>query len=221
MGKVLYFWAFTQLSDRLKHFIVVTGSLSDPVTVHYNLFLMAEHSHDHSHHHHAHKREIRIPFDQFLDMFPLLPLPVTLTEEMAHEFSKENEVLSNLMIDQYIVPLEGEIDELTEFVPCFRLPDTKDFHAIVYWKAGLMEYNFVLVTYTKPGQLIDRRVLAGTLVAGEIVTQSVATIDPDWIVTVVTGQNPFGKGTFYDASTSKAFGLEILPNGTIIDDETA
>lgn len=177
---------------------------------------MSEHSHDH---HHTHKREIRIPFEEFLELFPLAPLPITLTEEMAHEFSKENEVMPGLVIEQYMLPLEGEIDEWTEFVPCFRFPDTKDFHAIVYWKAGLLQYHFVLVTLNLQGGVIDKRVLAGTQVAGEIVTQSVATIDQDWIVTVVTGQARSGKDTLYDATTSKAFSLEVMPNGTIIDEE--
>lgn len=178
---------------------------------------MSEHSHDH--HHHSHKREIRIPLEEFLELFPVMRLPVTLSEETAHEFSKENDVMPGLVIEQYMVPLEGEIDEWTEFVPCFRFPDTKDFHAIVYWKAGLMQYYFVLVTLTLQGKVIDKRVLAGTYVAGEVVTQSVATIDPDWIITVVTGQNRSGKDAFYDASTSKASGMEVMPNGTIIDEE--
>ena len=175
-----------------------------------------------NHHHHSHlpRKDIRIPFDQFLEEFPVLPLPVTLSEEAAHSFSRENDVLHSLMIEQYILPMEGEADEYTEFVPCFRFPKTENFHAIVYWKAGLLEYDFVLATFTLAGALIDRRILAGTFVQGDTVTQSVATIDEDWVITVVTGQARSGKGSFYDASTSKVSSLEVLPNGTIIADET-
>lgn len=174
-------------------------------------------------HHHSDSplpnRGIRIPFEQFLELFPVLPLPVTLSEEAAHNFSLENDVLHALMIEQYILPLEGEIDELTEFVPCFRFPGTDSFHAIVYWKAGLLQYNFVLVTYTSTGRLIDRRVLAGTFVQGDTVTQSVATIDQDWIVSVVSGQTRAGKDVLYDAASSKFTNLEVMADGTIIDEE--
>ena len=171
------------------------------------------------HHDHTHKREIRVPFEEFLSHFPELPLPVILNEEAAHDFSKENEVLHSLIIDQYFLPLEGEMDDFTEIVPCFRFPKGKDFHAIVYWKAGLLEYYFILVTLSPQGVLIDRRVLAGTFVEGDIVTQSVATIDEDWIITVVTGRARSGRGALYDASTSKTTSFEVMPDGTIIDSE--
>ena len=177
---------------------------------------MEEHHHSHSH---FPDRGIRIPFDQFLELFPIVPLPVVLSEEAAHDFSKENDVLSALMIQQFILPLEGEVDELTEFVPCFRFPKTDGFHAIVYWKAGLLQYNFVLVTYSLQGELIDRRVLAGTFVQGETVTQSVATVDQDWIISVVTGQSRAGRDVVYDAASSKFTNLEVMVNGTIIDEE--
>jgi len=171
-------------------------------------------------HHHSHspRREIRIPFEQFLEQFPVLPLPVVLSEEAAHNFSKENEVLPTLVIEQFILPLEDPADEFTEFVPCFRFPKTDGFHAIVYWKAGLLEYSFVLVTYSMAGVLIDRRVLAGTFVDGETVTQSVATIDEDWIITIVTGQARSGRGALYEASSSRVSNLEVLPNGAIMEE---
>jgi hypothetical protein len=171
------------------------------------------------HSHHTHKREVRVSFAQFLELFPELELPVTLTEEAAHNFSKENKVLPSLVIEQYFLPLEGVVDEMTEFVPCFRFPKTKDFHALVYWKASLLEYNFILLTLSLKGELIGQRVLAGTFAEGDTVTQSVATIDEDWIITIVTGQAQAGKEDLYDASTSKTISLEVLPNGTIIDNE--
>ncbi|MBK7406899.1 MAG: hypothetical protein IPL49_12930 [Saprospirales bacterium] len=175
---------------------------------------MAEHSHEHTE-----KREIRIPFSQFLEHFPEVPLPTILSEETAHSFSKENEVLHSLIIDQYFMPLEGDMDEFTEIVPCFRFPETKDFHAIVYWKAGLLQYYFILVTLSLKGELIDRRVLAGTFVDGETVTQSVATIDEDWIITIVTGQAKTDRGALYDATASKTTSVEVMPDGSIIDSE--
>ena len=160
----------------------------------------------------------QIPFEQFLALFPVLPLPITLTEELAIEFSKENDVLPAAAIEQFILPMEPDADELTEFVPCFRIPKTEHFHALVYWKAGLLRYEFVLLTFTHKGVLIDYRSLAGTFAEGNTVTQSVATIDEDWVVTIVAGQAPAERGALYDASGSKTIILEVAPNGAIIEE---
>jgi len=162
------------------------------------------------------KQVPQVSFAQFLDYFPETTLPVTLGEESAHQYSKINEPFHKLAIEQFIYPIEPEnTDELTEFVPCFRIPDTHAFHAVVYWRASLMSYQFVLATFTPKGQLIDRRVLAGTLVQNNLMTQSVATIEEDWMIYIISGQSPAHE-ELYEAARSKAFELELLPDGRII-----
>lgn len=157
----------------------------------------------------------QVSFEQFLDYFPETKLPVTLSEDAAHRYSQINEPFHQLAIEQFIHPIETEYDELTEFVPCFRIPETHAFHAVVYWKAGLMNYQYVLATFTKKGELIDRRVLAGTFVQGDVMTQSVATIEEDWMIYVVSGQG-LAHDDLYEAGRSRAFELELLPDGLII-----
>jgi len=48
------------------------------------------------------------------------------------------------------------------------------------------------------------------------VTKSLVTIDPDWMIYVVTGQLESVDIT-YDATQSRAFDLELLPDGKIVN----
>lgn len=162
------------------------------------------------------KRPVTVSFEQFLKYFPEIDLPIILTEEAAHAFSSQNEPFHPQSIRQFIAPFHlDELDDMTEFVPCFKIPDTHGFHAIIYWKAGLMNYEYILMTFTEKGDIIDRRVIAGTFSDGQLLTTSVATIEEDWIIHVVTGQSASDKLHTYAASDSKAFNLELLPDGTI------
>ena len=105
-------------------------------------------------------------FNQFVQKFPEEKLPISITEDSASEFSLENEPLSQKAIEDFILPLEEDTDELTEFVPGFRIAGLKDVTAILYWKAGLLSYQYILATFEKSGKLIDRQVIAGTVSDG-------------------------------------------------------
>ena len=158
-----------------------------------------------------------VSFEDFLKKFPELELPITLGEDSHHEFSKTNDPLSDLLIEQFILPVEdGPIDEFTEFLACLKIPNTYEFQAVIYWKASLMSYQYSLITFTKKGLLIDKRVIAGTFSDGELLTRSMATIDEDWVIYVVSGQTSSSESA-YDSSTSTAYKLELLPDGKIIN----
>lgn len=157
-------------------------------------------------------------FAAFLGKFPEVRLPVILNDEIHHDFSQHNDPLPGLMIDRFIAPLETEpIDELTEFIACFKIPDTGEFHAVVYWKAALLNYQYVLATFTKTGQLVDKRVIAGLVSDGKTLVTSVATIDEDWVIHIVTGHADAAAAHLYDASQSKISELELLPEGVIME----
>ena len=161
------------------------------------------------------QQELKIKFSLFLDKFPEVALPVTLGENTHLDFSKHNEPLQAMMVEQYIQAWEDELpDEFTEYIACFRIPDTKEFHAVVYWRAGLMDYRYVLMTYTSKGEYIDHKVIAGTYSDGEKVTLSVATIEEDWTINIASGQNE-GDDTNYDPEGSTLFSMEMMPDGTI------
>lgn len=160
-----------------------------------------------------------VSFQQYLEFFPEIELPIIFSEENASVFSLENPPLPAVGIEQYILPAEEEIDETTEFVPCARIPNTLEFHAVVYWRAALMDYQYILITYTKDGQaIIDRRAIAGTYSDGKVFIRSVATIDPDWTIYVVSGQSDLKTDGTFNAADSKAFNLELLPDGKIINE---
>lgn len=162
------------------------------------------------------RKNQKINFSHFLEKFPEVELPATLGDETHHQFSRENAPLPGLMVEQFILPLEEmPADEYTEFIACFRIPDTHEFHGVVYWRAGLMNYQYKLVTFTKKGELIDQRVIAGTFSDGNTLTKSVATIDEDWTIFIISGQAGADREKKYDASASTAYKLELLPDGTI------
>ena len=120
------------------------------------------------------------------------------------------------MIEQFILPLEAGavLDEFTEYIPCFAIEDTQQFIALVWWKATLLQYEYVLATFTAKGELIDRKVIALTTVENDNVFRSVAVINEEYEITIGEGVSGNG-GVFFDPSTSKTRFMEILANGEI------
>ena len=162
-------------------------------------------------------KKTKLKFDLYLSKFPEIKLPLVLGDEVHREFSKTNQPLNQELILQFIQPFEDIVaDEFTEWIPCFRIPETYDFHAVVYWRAGLMDYQYILMTYTKTGDLIDQRAIAGTFSDGKVLTQSVATLDEDWIISIASGQAD-AEQSDYNASSSRAYQLELLPEGRIVN----
>ena len=155
-------------------------------------------------------------FNQFVQLFPEEELPISITEDSASEFSLENEPLPQKGIDEFLLPIEPDSDELTEFVPGFRIRGLKDIYAILYWKAGLLNYQYVLATFEKSGKLIDKHVIAGTVSDGRSIVRSVARIDEDMTIYMVSGMFE-GSEEEYNASQSMAKELELLADGRMIE----
>jgi len=161
------------------------------------------------------RRVKKVSFSTYLKKFPPVELPVTLGSDTSIEFSRTNPPLDPLEIEDYILPLEGDkVDEFTEFIPCFCLPDTNDFIAIIYWKASLMDYQYRIVTYDKRGDVLSNEVIAGMFSNGLMLAQSVATIDPSWTIHIVSGQGK-ADAPIYDPSESTSKELEIFKDGVI------
>ncbi|MEM9919585.1 MAG: hypothetical protein AAF990_15915 [Bacteroidota bacterium] len=156
-----------------------------------------------------------IKFSHFLQTFPKVDLPVTLTTDLHHTFSQENKPFPQRMVQQFIDPVEGAADEFTEYIPCFRLPMAKNIHALVYWKAGLMLYEYILITYDKSGQMVDRKVIAGTKAEDQALVRSVATFKEDGTIYIVGGITE-SEDDNYDASSSQSIRMELLETGRIV-----
>jgi len=155
-------------------------------------------------------------FGLFVRFFPELPLPVVLAEENVHAFQRDNDPLPEDLARQYLHPLEpSEPDEFTEFLPCFRLAGTGEFHALVYWKGALLNYHFVLATFTRKGVLIDRRVLSGTSMVSGALLQSLALVDEDWRIRILSGMS--SPNDDFEAKSSTMLLLELQPEGRIVE----
>jgi hypothetical protein len=152
--------------------------------------------------------------ERILHYFPETELPVLISEDYLSEYEINSDPFPQTFIDEVMMEWEKEIDEFTEFIPCVRLPKEEKYDAVIYWKGGLLKYDFILVTLDKKGELISKKSIASTVVNDNIIKKSVASIEPDHIINIVAGQTLDGED--YDASLSKAFAMEILPTGEII-----
>ena len=151
---------------------------------------------------------------ELFEFFPETELPLMLSQDHILEFSKINAPFPQKFIEEVLLKWETEIDEYTEFLPCFSLPVQENYLPLIYWHGGLMIYAFILVTVNKSGQLISRKPIASTIAEGSIIKQSAAYIDEELQITIIAGQN--ADGSLYDSSLSQKFSMEILYNGEIV-----
>lgn len=120
------------------------------------------------------------------------------------------------ILDEFVIPyIDDDIDEFTEFIPCLQLADCIEFDAVLIWKGGLMRYEYILLTIDKTGTLISKKTIAGLRSDNVTILQSVATIDEDWLIHIMVGEQLINKIT-YDPERSQAMTMEILANGDII-----
>ncbi len=160
-------------------------------------------------------RQLRFP--DFVAKFPPVAMPVTLGEDTHHTFSTENEPLSDEMIAQFIHPTEKVVqdDPYTEYVPCFAIDNTAEFIALVWWKAELMNYEYVLATFNLKGELIGSQVIAQTKVEDGNIYRAVATITGEHEIIIAEGLSA-GSDDSFDPSTSRMRELEISESGEIV-----
>jgi hypothetical protein len=153
--------------------------------------------------------------DQILHYFPKSELPLLLSDDHIGDFEAISDQLPQSFIEQFIMVWENdEDDETTEYIPCAALPSTDTFFPIVYWKAGLLRYDFILITLDKRGEVISRRSIASTVVEGNVIKKSIANIEQDYIINIIAAHSV--GDDIIDPTSSKAFSMEILPSGEII-----
>jgi hypothetical protein len=159
----------------------------------------------------------RINFSYFLEKFPTQPFPITLRADTYEELDGGKDPLPTLLIEQYLLDENEEDDGLTEHIACLRLPAHDNYEAIVYWRAGLLNYEYILKTYTKDGVgVIDSQVIAGTVVENEMLIESVATINEERIIYIATGASDIRDNSF-DSTKNKVKHFEIVDDGTIVE----
>ncbi len=154
-------------------------------------------------------------FERFIELFPEVELPVTISDNSHLVFSKKNKPFHPLIIQEFIEPIEPEVsDNTTEFIPGFRIAGLKDHHAVVYWRADVMKYQYVLVTFNQFGEMLDKRTIAGTFSDGFQLVQSVATISEKKIIYIASGQSAIDEAK-YEAASSAVHRMQLNDDGHI------
>jgi len=153
-------------------------------------------------------------FAGFLEFFPEMPLPASLLPDLD-EIPSDPLPIPGAMLEYFILPFEAdERDEFTEFVPYGRLPAEKQYQALVYWKAGVLRYEFILATYTPAGEPLSHAIIGGLRYEEEGALHSVAVIHEDRRITIAEGlideEGP--------VTTTQTYTMMIAPDGVITYD---
>lgn len=134
------------------------------------------------------KKKNRITFENFLQFFPFVELPYTITSETQRLISRKNDPLSAEWLFNFVLDKDAIVDDYTEFMPCFSIADTHGFWAIVYWEASLEGTTYFLTTFSKEGVLIDKKKIAGTKYTEDGLYQMVCTISEGWLFSSAEGR---------------------------------
>ena len=159
----------------------------------------------------------RVSFANFLNRFEEVELPISIGTETHLDFSSQNNPLPVAMVDKFLVEtgvIEG-LDEFTEIVPLMKIPNTDDFHAVIVWKAGLMEYEYLMLTFDKMERLIDKRNIAGTKVIDNLLLHAVVSITDQWEIHVVQNGRAADDKDNYDPTKSLRYQFRLLQDGYI------
>jgi hypothetical protein len=158
------------------------------------------------------------PFSHLLSFFPEVELPITIGLDTHHTFDANNKPLDEPAIALIRILTEStDDDELTEWVPCFKLLVPDQITGIVFWKAGLQFYEYHLLSFTQKGNLKGRALIAGTHFDEDSVSNRIAFINEEAIIFIAEGE--MAKEDDYDPQNSAAFTIEILPDGSIVESE--
>jgi hypothetical protein len=156
-------------------------------------------------------------FEDWLMRMPLVQTPVTLGEETHQTFTENQLPLAQALIDAFILPYEteGEADEFTEYIPCFRVEHSGKHQICVYWRVSLLNYTYFIATYDSDGHQVGRALIAGTFVIDNQLVHRVAHLPDALHVLISEGYSDVETNTF-DASGSVKTQIKIAENGSIV-----
>jgi hypothetical protein len=160
------------------------------------------------------RKEPKASFAEFIDFFPELDLPLSLLPDVS-QIPVDPLPLPGVLQDAFILPFEAdEVDDFTEFVPFGRLSGTKDFYAMIYWKAGLLRYEYILATYSKEGEPLSHAIIGGIRYEEEGTLHSVAMVQEDLQIVIAEGLADMALSDLNTAQT-QTYQMAILPTGII------
>jgi hypothetical protein len=160
------------------------------------------------------KRLPTAQFAEFIEFFPALELPLSLLPDIS-QIPVDPIPLPEVLQDAYILPFESdEVDEYTEYVPYGRLAGTKDYHAMIYWKAGVLRYEYILATYSIEGDPLSHAIVGGLRYEEEGILHSVAVIHEDMSIIIAEGIAETDDVNLNPDQT-QTYQMAILPTGII------
>lgn len=155
-----------------------------------------------------------ISFASFIEYFPEVELPIILTEESIHNFSKLN---TPLPISAYSFFIKEDVDipdEFTEYIPCLRFTPGENVAVILLWKGGLLSYDYLMISYNiKKQEEINRKIIAGTKILEGTIIKSSAVISTDFEVDILVNSYSSEKQMYPERS--EQFVVEIMMDGTM------
>lgn len=131
---------------------------------------------------------MKYTFEDFLDYFPEFDLPLSLLPDLD-QIPSDDAPIAGELIDKYILPFEASEgdDEYVEYIPYGRFTSPNKFQAIIYWKAGVLRYEFILATYTLQGEPLSHAIVGGLRYEEEGALHSVGVIQPDYTIVIAEG----------------------------------
>jgi hypothetical protein len=160
------------------------------------------------------KRLPTAQFAEFIEFFPPLELPLSLLPDIS-QIPVDPLPLPGVLQETYILPFESdEIDEFTEYVPYGRLAGTKDYYAMIYWKAGVLRYEYILATYSTDGEPLSHAIVGGLRYEEEGILHSVAVIHEDMSITIAEGMAETDDAGLNPEQT-QTYQMAIMPGGII------
>lgn len=168
-------------------------------------------------------------FKSFLTLFPEIELPLTISSEYLDIFSKYNKPIPEIDIYKYIIndksienkwveennSTDIDVDLFEEeYIACLKLPDTKKFHALVYLKIGILNYEYILQTYDLTGNKLSKQLIASMTAKDNIIKELVAFIDEDLIVLIMEGDKNINEK--YNPEKSRPLSFEINDQGYVL-----
>jgi hypothetical protein len=153
-------------------------------------------------------------FAEFLSFFPLLTPPFSLLPDLQ-QIPSDPIPLPGLLLDEFILPFEGdETDDFTEYIPFGQIAGPRDFQAIIYWKAGVLRYEFILATYTAEGKPLYHAIVGGIRYEDEGTIHSVAVIHEDLRITIAEGMSEQDDQVV--SPETQTYQMAIRPSGEIM-----
>jgi hypothetical protein len=154
-------------------------------------------------------------FRDLVEQFPLVELPYSVTPESYNAIADERKPISEEIAVEFLNFEDEPYDEFTEFIPVSWLLGVDNFFALVLWRANLSGERYLLCTFDKEGQFIDKVHLAGTFYTDKGLSYAVGAISKDLRIFVKGGLDSMNVESIWDETDKTNIMYSILEDGTI------